>query len=112
MRWIFLILIFASGIYYLFIHQAKKEKIQEQIQEDLLSNELVYDNLPEKIKIAYTLKLTSETKATLRAMTLDVDEKVRWAAIELLYRIDDEFAIQIIKEAFVREIDVNLKKKI
>jgi HEAT repeat protein len=61
---------------------------------------------PEK---AYLIKFSMETLKTLRALTADPNEKVRAAAVELLWQLQDEQAPSIIKRMFQEETETNVK---
>lgn len=111
MKWVFLVLIFLVGIYYI-IHQRKVQQKEEELQIAIVQQDLEYKQLPEKVKERYVLRLSQETRNILLAMTGDSEAKIRWAAVELLYRIEDLQAPQVVRERLSQESEVWVRKSI
>ena len=114
MKWIIMFLIFVGGIYYL-VNRHKAEirqpGLSEQIKKDKAAavEEQVLPQTPEKI---YVIKFSLSTLQTLRALTQDPNEKVRFAAAELLWQLRDEQIPGIIKRIFADETEPTVKKNI
>ena len=90
MKWFLMLLILLAGIYYLVNrnkNEAKKEMIQLARKEAIIA--LPELALPIKPKKTYLIKLSMETLKTLRGLTGDSNEKVRFAAVELLWQLKD-----------------------
>lgn len=103
MKWILLLLIFIGGIYYL-VQQDKREKVLVQ-QAELLKKDQAAGTLPIKTEKQVTLRFSADTVQTLRGLTQDANEKVRFAAAELLWQLQDEQAPSVIKKMLQEETD-------
>lgn len=113
MKWILLILIFIGGIYYL-IYQKKQEE-QKKIQIEQIKKEeakVLDPDLPDKPQNEFMMRFSKQTIMTLRSLTEDTNEKVRLAAIELLWQLQDPTSPEIIKKMFESETDTNVKLKL
>lgn len=113
MKWLILILIFIGGIYYL-IHQKKQEELKKIEIEEIKKNEakVLDPDLPTIPSNEYIMKFSKQTITTLRALTEDTNEKVRLAAIELLWKLQDEKSPEIIKRMFETETETSVKVKL
>ena len=111
MKWFLLLLIFIAGIYYL-VNQRKEEVRQkivaEQIKKDTITTN-TEPSLPMKPEKVYVIKFSMQTIATLRLLTTDANEKVRAAAVELLWQLQDDQAPAIIKRMFQEETEQGVK---
>jgi len=103
MKWILLLLIFIGGIYYL-VQQDKREKVLVQ-QAEQLRKDQTSETLPIKTEKQLTLRFSADTVQTLRGLTQDANEKVRFAAAELLWQLQDEQAPSVIKKMLQEETD-------
>ncbi len=108
MKWFVMLLIFISGIYYL-VQQDKREKARIQ-QTEMAKKDQSSEALPVKTEKVYNLKFSPETIKTLRGLTQDANEKVRFAAAELLWQLQDEMAPSIIKKMLQEETDPGTKQ--
>lgn len=109
-----MLLIFVGGIYYLVNrHKAelRQQELSEQIKKDKAAavEEQVLPPTPEKV---YTIKFSLDTLKTLRSLTQDPNGKVRFAAAELLWQLQDEKIPVIIKTMFTEETEPLVKKNI
>ncbi|OGR42127.1 MAG: hypothetical protein A2X35_06585 [Elusimicrobia bacterium GWA2_61_42] len=114
MKWFLMLLIFVSGVYYL-VNQhkreaARKEMVQLAKKDQLKTLEEV--PLPAKSERVYMMKFSLQTIKTLRALTEDSNEKVRFAAAELLWQLQDESAPAVIKNMFENETEASVKKSL
>ena len=112
MKWFLMLLIFIAGIYYL-VNQHKHE-IQQKETAHLTKEEKlrtltdpILPAIPEK---PYVMKFSLQTIKTLRNLTQDSNEKVRFASAELLWQLQDESAPYIIKNMFENETELSVKK--
>lgn len=114
MKWFLLFLIFIAGIYYL-VNQRKEEMRQkvaaEQVQKDKIIATAEPD-LPQKPDKVYVMKLSMQTLSTLRTLTYDANDKVRAAAVDLLWQLQDDQAPVIIKRIFQEETEDSVKKNL
>lgn len=112
MKWFLMLLIFIAGIYYL-VNQHKREVQQKEATQLSKSEKLralsdpVLPAVPEK---PYVMKFSMQTIKTLRNLTQDANEKVRFASAELLWQLQDESAPAIIKTMFENETELPVKK--
>ncbi len=111
MKWIFLTLIFLAGIYFI-IHRKNVEQKEQEMQTAMVQEDLQYKQLPEKVTERYVLRLSPATRKILFEMTGDSEPKIRWAAVELLYRIEDPQATQMVKERLSQEPEAWIRKSI
>ena len=111
MKWAFLVLIFLGGIYYI-IHRRNVEQKELERQTALIQEDLQYQQLPQKVQERYVLRLSPETRTILLLMTGDSEAKIRLAAVELLYRIEDPQAPQVVKERLSQEPETWVRKSI
>jgi HEAT repeat protein len=109
-----MLLIFIAGIYYL-INQRKEDERQkivaEQVKADLIKTS-EEASLPLKPEKAYLIRFSMQTINTLRSLTADTNEKVRAAAAELLWQLQDEQAPSIIKKMLQEETEESVKKSL
>ncbi len=114
MKWLLMLLIFISGIYYL-VNQHKRETAQKQMIEMAKKDQikaLEEPQLPTKSERPYMMKFSLQTIKTLRSLTQDPNEKVRFASAELLWQLQDESAPGVIKAMFENETEPDVKKQL
>lgn len=114
MKWFLMLLIFIAGIYYL-VNQHKREAQQKQLSQISKEEKIrtladpVLPAVPEK---PYVMKFSLQTIKTLRNLTQDSNEKVRFASAELLWQLQDESAPSIIKRMLDEETEASVKKQL
>lgn len=111
MKWFLMLLIFVAGIYYLVGQkrdEAKKQEMIELAKKDQASV-LQEPALPLKPQKTYVIQFSKATLDTLRGLTQDADPKVRFAAAELLWQLQDESAPGVIKDMLDNETDSTVK---
>jgi len=111
MKWFLLLLIFIAGIYYL-VNQRKEEMRQKIVTEQIKKDKIPTNTepaLPLKPEKVYVIKFSMQTIGTLRMLTSDANEKVRAAAVELLWQLQDDQAPAIIKRMFQEETEQSVK---
>ncbi len=114
MKWFLMLLIFIAGIYYLVNqrkHEAQVKQTMQLTKEEKLRT-LTDPVLPTKPDKPYVMKFSMETIKTLRTLTQDSNEKVRFASAELLWQLQDESAPGIIKGMFENETELPVKKQL
>lgn len=114
MKWILMVLIFLAGIYYLVNqnkNEAKKKEMLQLAKKDEITA-LPEPALPVKPEKTYLIKFSMETLKTLRGLTQDSNEKVRFAAAELLWQLQDESAPGVVKGMFENETEIFVKKSL
>ena len=114
MKWILMVLIFLAGIYYLVNqnkNEAKKKEMLQLAKKDEITA-LPDPALPVKPEKTYLIKFSMETLKTLRGLTQDSNEKVRFAAAELLWQLQDESAPRVVKAMFENETEIFVKKSL
>jgi len=114
MKWILMVLIFLAGIYYLVNqnkNEAKKKEMLQLAKKDEITA-LPDPALPVKPEKTYLIKFSMETLKTLRGLTQDSNEKVRFAAAELLWQLQDESAPGVVKAMFENETEIFVKKSL
>lgn len=114
MKWFLMLLIFIAGIYYL-VNQHKREVQQKQTAQ--LSKEEKIRTLTDPVLPAipekpYVMKFSMQTIKTLRNLTQDSNDKVRFASAELLWQLQDESAPSIIKRMLDEETEATVKKQL
>ncbi len=107
-------LLFIGGIYYIFHQHRQEVKQREQVvvskKEQIIQMvEPALPIIPEKI---YTMRFSMQTLQTLRTLTEDSSDKVRFAAAELLWQLQDANSPAIIKNMLQNETDPQVKKLI
>ncbi|OIO01518.1 MAG: hypothetical protein COX65_00655 [Elusimicrobia bacterium CG_4_10_14_0_2_um_filter_56_8] len=114
MKWFLMFLIFLAGVYYL-VNQsrndAKKKEMMQQAKKEQI-NTLAEPALPVKPEKTYLIKFSMQTLKTLRGLTEDSNGKVRFAAAELLWQLQDENAPRIIKNMLENETEQEVKKSL
>jgi len=114
MKWLLMLLIFIAGIYYL-VNQ-KKEEIRKKEMIQLAKKDQIATQadpaLPVKPEKTYIIKFSLQTLKTLRTLTQDSNEKVRFAAAELLWQLQDESAPGVLKSMIENETEPAVKKMI
>ncbi|OGR68175.1 MAG: hypothetical protein A2081_02480 [Elusimicrobia bacterium GWC2_61_19] len=114
MKWFLMLLIFISGIYYL-VNQHKRETARKEMvqlaKKDQLKT-LEEPPLPVKTERVYMMKFSLQTIKTLRSLTEDSNEKVRFASAELLWQLQDESAPAVIKNMFENETEPVVKRSL
>jgi HEAT repeat protein len=114
MKWFLMLLIFVSGIYYLVSqhkHEERRKELIEMAKKDQIKT-LEEPGLPAKAEKVYLMKFSLQTIKTLRGLTQDTNEKVRFAAAELLWQLQDESAPAVIKQMFENETEPAVKKNL
>jgi len=114
MKWFLLLLIFIAGVYYL-SNQRKVEVRQKVLVEQIKKNKIattIEPLLPFKTEKAYVMKFSMQTLTTLRTLTYDPNYRVRSAAAELLWQIQDEQIPAIIKHMFQEEPEESVRKSL
>ena len=114
MKWFLLLLIFIAGVYYL-VNQRKVEMHRKIIAEEIKQDSIKVTGeqvLPLMLEKAYLIKFSMQTLKTLRTMTTDPNDKVRAAAAELLWKLQDEQAPSIIKNMLQEETEESVKKSL
>jgi len=114
MKWFLLLLIFIAGIYYL-VNQHKTEVKQKEMAQMAKKDQIISlpdPALPVKPEKTYVIKFSMATLKTLRSLTQDSNEKVRFASAELLWQLQDESAPGVIKNLFENETEVTVKKQL
>jgi len=114
MKWFLMLLIFVSGIYYMVTQhkqETRKKEMIELAKKDQLKT-LEEPPLPAKTERLYLMKFSLQTIKTLRGLTQDANEKVRFAAAELLWQLQDESAPAVIRSMFENETEQVVKKQL
>lgn len=114
MRSILIFLIFV-GTVVLYINQRKREQIEQQKIEEVKKKEVIKNIdpfLPDEYKSEYSLSFSKDTIKTLRRLTTDTNENIRFSAIELLWQLKDKSISEIIKRSFDTETETSIKLKI
>ncbi|MCX5785233.1 MAG: HEAT repeat domain-containing protein [Elusimicrobia bacterium] len=114
MKWIVMLLVFVGGIYYL-VNRHKTELHQQEVIEQTKKERaqaIEEQTLPPAPETTYTMKFSLNTLKTLRNLTQDPNEKVRFAAVELLWQLQDEQIPGVIKWMFANETEASVKKSI
>ncbi|OGS44067.1 MAG: hypothetical protein A3J79_12395 [Elusimicrobia bacterium RIFOXYB2_FULL_62_6] len=115
MKWFLMLLIFVTGIYYVMNKNktaAQQKVIAQQTQQQAVSAATADPVLPDKTEKVYMMRFSMQTMKTLRGLTQDPNEKVRFAAIELLWQLQDEQTPSIIKRMIQEETEASVKKNI
>lgn len=114
MKWFLMLLIFIAGIYYL-VNQHKTEVKQKEVAQLAKKDQLIAlpdPALPVKPEKTYVIKFSMATLKTLRSLTQDSNEKVRFASAELLWQLQDESAPGVIKNLFENETEITVKQQL
>jgi len=114
MKWFLMLLIFVSGIYYMVSQhkqETRKKEMIELAKKDQLKT-LEEPPLPARTEKMYLMKFSLQTIKTLRGLTQDSNEKVRFAAAELLWQLQDESAPAVIRAMFENETEQVVKKQL
>lgn len=108
MRWILLLLIFLVGIYFYFFSRKQPEKLSlvPTVQEKKPDPT---ETLPVKKEKTHYITFSTQTIKTFRSLTTDTNENVRFAAVELLWQIQDVKTPSIIKEMLESETEQTVK---
>lgn len=114
MKWFLTLLIFIAGVYYL-INQRKAEMRQVEMNQKAAAEQVKQDiskaaREPAAPERASVLTFSMQTLNTLRELPFDPNEKVRAAAAELLWQLQDDQAPSIIKRMFQEETEESVKK--
>lgn len=110
MKWFLMLLVFVGGIYFLYTNDKAEKKKEELKQSQLKAAE--DPELPVKPEKVYVMRFSAQTLKTLRSLSGDANEKVRFAVVELLWQLQDEQAPSIIKRMLQEETDPAVKKSI
>jgi hypothetical protein len=111
MKWFLMLLIFIAGIYYL-VNQHKQETSKQEMIQTLQKDQakaLEEPSLPIKTDKPYMMKFSLQTIKTLRGLTQDSNDKVRFASVELLWQLQDESAPAAIKNMMENETEPSVK---
>jgi len=95
--------------------QAPVQKVQPKPLENYATRaeeNILTTSLPDKVSHGSQMGLTRETLHTLYELTYDPSEKVRWTAVELLYRTDDPNITKILLTVIGRDPDPGVKVRI
>ncbi len=114
MKWFLMLLIFIAGVYYLVNQNKEEARKQEMLQlakKDQITA-LPEPSLPVKPEKTYIIKFSMATLKTLRSLTEDANERVRFAAAELLWQLQDESAPGVIKNMLENETESSVKKQL
>ncbi|MDO8806101.1 MAG: HEAT repeat domain-containing protein [Elusimicrobiota bacterium] len=114
MKWFLMLLIFIAGIYYLIAQKKddlKKKEMMQQAKKEQIATQLD-PALPVKTEKTFLIKFSLQTLKTLRGLTEDANEKVRFAAAELLWQLQDESAPGVLKNMLENETEAVVKKNI
>ena len=114
MKWIVMLLIFVGGIYYL-VNRHKSELRHQELSEQIKKEKAAAveeQGLPPTPERVYAIKFSLNTLKVLRALTQDTNEKVRFAAVELLWELQDDQIPGVIKWMFENETEPSVKKSI
>ena len=114
MKWILMLLIFVAGIYYL-INEKKNDEKKKVMMEQVKKDQIIAQAdpaLPVKLEKTFLIKFSLQTLKTLRLLTEDSNEKVRFAAAELLWQLQDESAPAVLKNMLENETEAAVKKNI
>ena len=114
MKWLLIFLVFVAGVLYLL--KQKKSSMDSPIPSPATAAEQAKtaaaqaDILPERDPAkGSNMTMSQDTKTTLYELADDSAEKVRWAAIELLYRTGDPKTPVIIKNRLEHETENGVK---
>ncbi len=113
MKWLFMLIIFIGGVFYL-MNQRKQDAINEEKLRLVKTDQIkvAEPTLPETQERSSALKFSPQTISTLRGLTTDSNEKVRLAAVDLLWQIQDENVREVIKAMFETETEASTKKQL
>jgi HEAT repeat protein len=114
MKWFLMLLIFIAGVYYLVNQNKEEARRQEMVQlakKDQITT-LPEPALPVKPEKTYVIKFSMATLKTLRSLTEDSNERVRFAAAELLWQLQDESAPGVIKNMLENETESSVKMQL
>jgi len=114
MKWFLMLLIFIAGVYYLVSQnkeEARKQEMMQLAKKDQITA-LPEPALPVKPEKTYIIKFSMATLKTLRSLTEDANERVRFAAAELLWQLQDESAPGVIKNMLENETEASVKKQL
>ena len=106
MKLVVMLLIFAGGVYFLVHRHQVEVRRQAQIAEQerkakaAALEEAALKQAPER---DHTIRLSQKTLQTLRELTEDPNEEVRYASAELLWQLQDEQVPNIIKRLLADE---------
>ncbi len=114
MKWFLMLLIFVAGVYYLVNQNKEEAKKKEMVQMTKQEQAAVLPEptLPVKPEKTYVIKFSMATLKTLRGLTEDSNDKVRFAAAELLWQLQDENAPAVIKNMMENETEGSVKKSL
>ncbi|HCC49067.1 MAG TPA: hypothetical protein DEQ38_13270 [Elusimicrobia bacterium] len=114
MKWFLMLLIFIAGVYYL-VNQSKEEARKKEMVQLAKKDQaavLPEPALPVKPEKTYVIKFSMATLKTLRSLTEDANDKVRFASAELLWQLQDESAPGVIKNMLENETELTVKKQL
>jgi len=111
MKWILLVLIFAGGLFFIF--KQKKAAARLPPPPSAASLPAPNESLPERDPgRSSNLDMGKEARKRLYTLAGDPNDKVRWSALELLYRTGDPNASSIIKDRLAHESENWIKRSI
>lgn len=114
MKWFLMLLIFIAGVYYL-VNQNKEEARRKEMVQLAKKDQITAlpePSLPVKPEKTYVIKFSMATLKTLRSLTEDSNEKVRFASAELLWQLQDESAPGVIKNMIENETEASVKQQL
>lgn len=108
MKWFLMLLVFIGGVVYIVKdRKAEEQKKAEMAQAAKQAEEAQLPARPQKV---YQISFSMQTLTTLRALTEDANEKVRYASVELLWQLQDEQVPTIIKRMLQEETEASVKE--
>ena len=114
MKWFLILLVLIAGIYYLVSQRGmetrRKAAADKTTQEQIKAIEEM--PLPVKPEKDHVIQFSLQTLQTLRTLASDSNEKVRFAAVELLWELQDDQAPSVIKRMLQEETDAGVKKRL
>ncbi len=107
-----MIFVFVGGLYYLYDKQSQPvgptpEEIAQQELEEL---EAQIPEPPAELEEAPPPVMSDVELAKIRLSTKDSDPQVRWAAIDLLYRLQDPQAFEILEQTLRIDTEVSVRR--
>jgi HEAT repeat protein len=109
MKWFMMLLIFIGGVYFL-VNKREKEALQKAVIAEEQKKAAPEPSLPPMTEKVYAMRFSLQTIRTLRSLTADANDKVRFASVELLWQLQDDQAPALIKRMFREETEPEVKK--
>ncbi|MBI4051933.1 MAG: HEAT repeat domain-containing protein [Elusimicrobia bacterium] len=99
LRWLVLMVVSASGVWYVMDRRRDDSFLTNTMPAQTPSPPLAFQLDPEILE-------------SLKEISKDVDPRLRWAALEMIYRVNDPATASILSERFAEEVDPAVKEKI